>query len=137
MNFRSKNVEELDVNITPLIDVVFLLLIFFMVSTTFEHQSELSIDLPQASGDISEVKNDVVDIAINSSGEYYLNSKKLADSKDETLMKEIRLTIEKIKKPKIIISADKNTPHQSVMTIMDIARRLKITHLTFAAVKPD
>jgi len=137
MNFRAKNVEELDVNVTPLIDVVFLLLIFFMVSTTFEHQSELSIDLPQASGDISETKNDVLDIAINSSGEYYLNSKKLSDSKDKTLMAEIKPIIEKIKEPKIIISADKNTPHQSVMTVMDIARRLNITHLTFAAVKPD
>jgi len=137
MNFRPKNTEELDVNVTPLIDVVFLLLIFFMVSTTFEHQSELSIDLPQASGDISETKNDVLDIAINSSGEYYLNSKKLSDSKDKTLMAEIKPIIEKIKEPKIIISADKNTPHQSVMTVMDIARRLNITHLTFAAVKPD
>ena len=137
MNFRVKKVEELDVNITPLIDVVFLLLIFFMVSTTFEHQSELSIDLPQASGDISETKNDVVDIAINSSGEYYLNSKKVSDSKDKTLMAEIKSIIEQIKEPKIIISADKNTPHQSVMTVMDIARRLNITHLTFAAVKPD
>jgi biopolymer transport protein ExbD len=108
-----------------------------MVSTTFDHQSELSIDLPQASGDISETKNDVVDIAINSSGEYYLNSKKLSDSKDTTLMKEIKLMTGKIKQPKIIISADKNTPHQSVMTVMDIARQLNITHLTFAAVKPD
>jgi len=137
MNFRAKKEEELDVNVTPLIDVVFLLLIFFMVSTTFEHQSELSIDLPQASGDIAETKNKVLDIAINASGEYYLNSIKLDDSKDETLLKEIKISIESIKEPKIIISADKNTPHQSVMTVMDIARRLNITHLTFAAVKPD
>ena len=137
MNFRRKEVEELDVNITPLIDVVFLLLIFFMVSTTFDHQSELSIDLPQASGKISEIQNKVLDIAIDASGEYYLNSKKMSDAKIETLIKEIKLAISKVKEPKIIISADKNTPHQAVMSVMDAARRLNITHLTFAAVKPD
>jgi biopolymer transport protein ExbD len=137
MNFRRKEVEELDVNITPLIDVVFLLLIFFMVSTTFDHQSELSIDLPQASGKISETQNKILDIAIDASGEYYLNSKKMSDAKIETLIKEIKLAISKVKEPKIIISADKNTPHQAVMSVMDAARRLNITHLTFAAVKPD
>ncbi len=137
MNFRQKNKVELDVNITPLIDVVFLLLIFFMVSTTFDYQSELSIDLPQASGEIAPGQNKVLDIAIDASGKYYLNSKKIAGTGIETLLKEIKLKITKMNEPKIIISADKNTPHQAVMSVMDVARRLNITHLTFAAVKPD
>ncbi|MFK5985994.1 MAG: biopolymer transporter ExbD [Pseudomonadota bacterium] len=137
MNFRNKNIEELDVNITPLIDVVFLLLIFFMVSTTFEHQSELSIDLPQASGEVTKSEKKILEISIDASGLYYINGKKLSDAKIETLLAQIKQKTETIKQPKIIISADKNTPHQAVMSVMDAARRLKITHLTFAAVKPD
>ncbi len=141
MNFSRKNAEELDVNITPLIDVVFLLLIFFMVSTTFDHQTELSIDLPQASGEKSAIEKQVLEITIDASGKYYLNGKaleRLADvSKMDSLLEQVRQKTENIKKPKIIISADKNTPHQAVMSVMDVARQLKITHLTFAAVKPD
>jgi biopolymer transport protein ExbD len=137
MNFRHREAEELDVNITPLIDVVFLLLIFFMVSTTFEHQSELSIDLPQASGEILATKNKILDISISAEGEYYLNSEKISDSSVKNLMKQMELKMAKMKEPKIIISADKQTPHQAVMSVMDIARQLNISHLTFAAVKPD
>lgn len=137
MNFRNTSPDDLDVNITPLIDVVFLLLIFFMVSTTFDHQSELSIDLPEASGEIVSSEKKVLNISIDAKGEFYLNDKKLKSNNTQTLLSEIKQQAENIKDPKIIISADKNTPHQAVMSVMDIARQLGINHLTFAAIKPD
>ena len=73
MNFRHRKAEELDVNITPLVDVVFLLLIFFMVSTTFDRQSELNIELPEASGEITESEVVDVEIFIKRDGKFIIN----------------------------------------------------------------
>ena len=137
MNFRRRRIEELDINITPLIDVVFLLLIFFMVSTTFDHQSELNIDLPEAEGELSEKDNLSIEISIDASGRYYINEQELINSQVETLMQQLRQSAGENKDPRIVISADKNTPHQAVMSAMDAARRLNYSHLTFAAVKTE
>jgi len=79
MNFRKKQDEMVDINLTPLIDVVFLLLIFFMVSTTFQKSSEIQIDLPEASGDVEPKKEFVVEISIDSLGRYYVNNRVLVD----------------------------------------------------------
>lgn len=137
MNFRHKVPEDLDVNITPLIDVVFLLLIFFMVSTTFDRQSELNIELPEASGEIS--KNELLDIEIfiGPKGEYSVNGKALINTQVESLLRAMRDVAGDNKEPRVIISADKNATHQSVMSAMDAARQLNFLHITFAAVKPE
>jgi len=137
MNFRRRRSEELDINITPLIDVVFLLLIFFMVSTTFDHQSELNIELPEADGEQLDKETKSIQISIDASGKYYINEEELLNSQVETLMKQLRKVVGDKKDPRIIISADKNTPHQAVMSAMDAARRLNYNHLTFAAVESD
>ncbi|MDH5573611.1 MAG: biopolymer transporter ExbD [Gammaproteobacteria bacterium] len=132
MMFRRKRNNELDLNLTPLIDVVFLLLIFFMVSTTFEHESEISIELPEATGE--EVKNESfsIEISIDGKGYYFINQRKLKDNKIETLKQGIRQIKADHKDPKLIINADKNTPHQAVVIAMDAARQLGLVHLTFA-----
>ena len=137
MNFRRREVEDIDVNLTPLIDVVFLLLIFFMVSTSFEHQSKLSIDLPQAQGEQSNKEDKSINIAIDAENQFYINQNKLTDISAEALMQQLEKIIKDKKDAQIVISADKNTSHQQVMKVMDVARRLQLTHLTFAAVKPD
>ncbi len=137
MNFRRREVEDIDVNLTPLIDVVFLLLIFFMVSTSFEHQSKLSIDLPQAQGEQSNKEDKSINIAIDAENQFYINQNKLTDISAEALMHQLEKIIKDKKDAQIVISADKNTSHQQVMKVMDVARRLQLTHLTFAAVKPD
>ena len=72
MNFRRKNREELDLNLTPLIDVVFLLLIFFMVTTTFDRETQLNIELPQAAGEQKKAEQ-VLEISIDSSNRFYIN----------------------------------------------------------------
>ncbi len=137
MNFRHKTPEDLDVNITPLIDVVFLLLIFFMVSTTFDRQSELNIELPEASGEISETESLDIEVFIGPKGEYTINGKTLLNTQIESLLRAMREVAGDNKEPRVIISADKNATHQSVMTAMDAARQLGFLHITFAAVKPE
>lgn len=137
MNFRNRKPEELDVNLTPLIDVVFLLLIFFMVSTTFEHQSELNIELPEATGEISETETNSIEVAIGENGKYTINGKAVIDEKIENLLTGLREAAGDRSDPRVIINADKDATHQAVMTAMDAARQLGFVHITFAAVKPE
>ncbi|WP_198263847.1 ExbD/TolR family protein [sulfur-oxidizing endosymbiont of Gigantopelta aegis] len=137
MNFRHRKAEELDVNITPLIDVVFLLLIFFMVSTTFDRQSELNIELPEASGEISESDRVEIEIFIGPTGKFTINGHETLNSQIDTLLRALREAAGNDNDPRIIIAADKNTTHQAVMTAMDAARQMGFVHITFAAVKPE
>lgn len=129
---RTKRDHDLEVNITPLIDVVFLLLIFFMVSTTFQRESEITIELPESSGDVAESEKKVIEISIDSQGRYFVNQRRIKDSDIKTLKKAITITRGDTKEPKLIISADKMTPHQAVVRAMDAARQLGLVHLTFA-----
>lgn len=129
---RTKRDHDLDLNITPLIDVVFLLLIFFMISTTFQRESEITIELPESAGDIAETDKKVIEISIDNQGRYFVNQRRIKDSDIKTLKKAITITRGDAKDPKLIISADKMTPHQSVVRAMDAARQLGLVHLTFA-----
>ena len=129
---RTKRDNDLDLNITPLIDVVFLLLIFFMVSTTFQRESEITIELPESSGDAVEKEKTVIEVSVDSQGSYFVNKRRVKDNDIKTLKKAISITRGDNKEPKLIISADKMTPHQSVIKVMDAARQLGLVNLTFA-----
>lgn len=129
---RTKRDRDLEVNITPLIDVVFLLLIFFMVSTTFQRESEITIELPESSGEVAESEKKVIEISIDNQGRYFVNQRRIKDTDIKTLKQAITLTRGDEKEPKLIISADKMTPHQAVVRAMDAARQLGLVHLTFA-----
>lgn len=129
---RTKRDNDLDLNITPLIDVVFLLLIFFMVSTTFQRESEITIELPESSGDAVEKEKIVIEVSIDSQGSYFVNKRRVKNNDIKTLKKAISVTRGDNKEPKLIISADKMTPHQSVIKVMDAARQLGLVNLTFA-----
>lgn len=137
MNFRHKKPEELDVNITPLVDVVFLLLIFFMVSTTFDRQSELNIELPEANGEITESEKKDIEIFIKQDGQYIINGQVLVNSKIDTLIRNLREKSAGDDSLRVIISADKQSTHQAVMTAMDAARQVGLIHITFSAVKSE
>ncbi len=136
MNFSPKRNKDLELNLTPLIDVVFLLLIFFMVSTTFNRESEISIELPEASGKEAPHEPFVIEISIDGQGRYFINQRKLKDNRIETLkqgIRELRTQQADDKTlPKLIISADRNTPYQIVVRAMDAARQLGLVHLIFA-----
>ena len=132
MKLRSQRVDDPDVNLTPLIDVVFLLLIFFMVSTTFDKESELSIELPNADGELLQKETLQVEVSIDAKGNYAINSERIINSQIDTLKAAIVKVAGEKRDIPMIISADGQASHQSVVAAMDAARQLGFTRLTFA-----
>lgn len=132
MKLRSQGVDEPDVNLTPLIDVVFLLLIFFMVSTTFDKESELSIELPSAKGEVADREVLQVEISIDAQSNYAINNERLINSQINTLKAAIAKVAGDKRDIPMIISADGRASHQSVVAAMDAARQLGFSRLTFA-----
>ncbi len=138
MRLSRRREDSPDITLTPLIDVVFLLLIFFMVSTTFSQYSQLQIELPEASTDQEEQEQpEHIEIAVDVKGNYYVNGRQLVNAQLATLKRAMREAAGDQKSPVIVISADANTPHQSVITAMDAARQLGFTHLSFATNQAD
>ena len=132
MNLRPEPKEPVDINLTPLIDVVFLLLIFFMVSTTFDRDSELSIELPAATAEAQKRKPESIEVAIDAQGRFYVNGRQLLNTQSKTVRQALRTAAGDNESPPVIISADAKTPHQAVVQIMDAARELGFVRLTFA-----
>ena len=130
MKFRRQRGEEVGVNLTPLIDVVFLLLIFFMVSTTFKKESHISLNLPEASGEPSPVEASQIEIVITADGSYAINQQQLVNNKFETLQAAIKKISQGDTKLPVVIAADAKSPHQSVVTAMDAAGQLGYNRLT-------
>jgi biopolymer transport protein ExbD len=135
MNLNVRDRDEPEVNRTSLIDVVFLLLIFFMVSTSFVKQSQLSIRLPQADNtNIVEEVSEFIDLMITEQGTYLVNGRELINNKPET----IRNALQKISggdtSLPITISADANARHQYVITAMDVAGKLGFVQINIATV---
>ncbi|MGR8949777.1 MAG: ExbD/TolR family protein [Gammaproteobacteria bacterium] len=131
MNFKPSHEQEVDVNITPLIDVVFLLLIFFMVSTTFVRESEIDLTLPEASEELRDEPVDKIDIAVDKNGQYFVNGKALINSQLATMKAALREQITPEGDPLVIISADAEASHQAVITVMDAARQVGLVRITF------
>ncbi|RDH87386.1 MAG: biopolymer transporter ExbD [endosymbiont of Seepiophila jonesi] len=136
MNLRPHRKKAIEVDITPLIDVVFLLLIFFMVSTTFDRETQIEVELPEAAGEEAQTTADMLDITIDASGTFYVNQQEVINTEIETLKKAITKAAGEQKDLPVIINADAKTPHQSVMTVMDAASQLGFLHMTFSAHKP-
>ena len=137
MLLRHNRDKEPELNLTPLIDVVFLLLIFFMVSTTFEKESEISIELPDASGKAIKKEQFAIEVSIDAQGRYFVNQRRVKDTSIVTLKQAVSLVRGDHKDPQYIISADRNTPHQAVVKAMDAARQLGLYRLTFATKQSD
>ncbi|MGK0442714.1 MAG: biopolymer transport protein ExbD [Pseudohongiellaceae bacterium] len=136
MQFRRQKDQDVSVNLTPLIDVVFLLLIFFMVSTSFNKETHLSLDLPEADGEESIVAPDSIEITISSTGNYAVNGRSLVSSNIENLQKALtELTLGDTALP-LVITADANTPHQAVITAMDAAGQLGFAKLSLTTQQP-
>ncbi|WP_062270606.1 ExbD/TolR family protein [Endozoicomonas arenosclerae] len=137
MKFRRQSREEVSLNLTPLIDVVFLLLIFFMVSTTFTKETQLAIDLPEASGEQREaVEKTQVEITISREGDFAVNGKSLVNSSLDTLKNALAKVSDGDSELPLIITADAKTPYQSVVTAMDAAGQLGFANLSMTTRKP-
>ncbi|MBU6950576.1 MULTISPECIES: ExbD/TolR family protein [unclassified Hahella] len=137
MKFRRQSREELSVNVTPLIDVVFLLLIFFMVSTTFTKESRLAVELPKSSGEASESLADQIEVVINKDGQYTVNQRVLINSQIATLKR----AVEQLSKGKndlpFIVTADAKTPHEFVVRAMDVAGQLGYQKLSITTQRTE
>jgi biopolymer transport protein ExbD len=134
LRLQARVKEEPEINLTSLIDVVFLLLIFFMVSTTFEQQSALSVDLPEAS--TVESTTDIperLEFVIDKEGRMYLNDKALVNSDESTIRASFIEVAGDERNLPIILRADRDTPHHFVVSVMDSAAALGFTNLSIAA----
>lgn len=136
MKFRRQRSEEVGVNLTPLIDVVFLLLIFFMVSTTFTRETQLSIDLPEATGKLKEAQDKQIEILIDETGSYRVNGKGLVDDRMRTLQAAIYKIAAGDTTLPMIITADAQSSHQSVVRAMDAAGQMGFVHLSITTRQP-
>lgn len=132
MKFERKNSEELELNLTPLIDVVFLLLIFFMVSTTFQKESEISLQLPRATQTPVEKPADRVEVVINAAGQFYVNDQELVQHDVLALQKALHQITNGQRDVPLTIRADAQTPHQSVVIAMDAAAQLGMLKMSIA-----
>jgi len=137
MKFRRQRGEEISVNLTPLIDVVFLLLIFFMVSTTFKKETHINLNLPEAEGEQIAAENNQIEIVISAKGEYAINERALINNEFKTLRAAIKKMGKGDTELPVIISADGNAPHQAVVNAMDAAGQLGYSRLSITTRQRD
>jgi biopolymer transport protein ExbD len=137
VKFRRKPRENVEINLASLIDVVFILLLFFVVTTTFTRETQLKVDLPEAASgtppEQTELKQLEVLIAVD--GSYSLNGKQLLKSDLDGLMAALQKESEGDNSLPLTISADGKTPHQAVITAMDAAGKLGFAHLRITTVE--
>ena len=136
MKFRSRRRAPVEANLTPLIDVVFLLLIFFMVSTTFTHENQMRINLPEAQAEASQSEDSQIKLMILQDGAYSINGKTVANRDIETLMEALSLEAGDNLEQAVVISADSETTHQRVVRAMDAAGRLGLTQIRITSQEP-
>ena len=133
---RSK--QEVTLELVPLIDVVFLLLIFFMVSTTFLKESEINLSLPEAYGNlVSENEVAKIELMVDLTGKYTINGVALKDSKRSTIVEALLIN----SKPgdvnlRIVLSADARADYQSVITALDALSSIGLTNVSMRTVTP-
>jgi biopolymer transport protein ExbD len=132
MKFRPRAYrEEPEINFIPLIDVLLVILIFLMVTTTYSRYAELQINLPTADADRQQDRLDQIDVAVDVQGRYSINRRPIAFSNAAGFSADLRRAAGSVKDPVIVITADANAPHQSVINIMEAARLAGYARLTF------
>jgi biopolymer transport protein ExbD len=133
LKLQNRIKEEPTVDLTSLIDVVFLLLLFFMVSTTFDHPSALKVDLPEASAVESPLDvPERLELVIDADGTMFLNDRRLIDSDERTIKAAFNEATEGDFELPLILRADRETPHHFVVTVMDVAAQLGFSNLSIA-----
>ncbi len=134
MNLRPSRRDEPDINLTPLIDVVFLLLIFFMVSTTFNDDARLQLELPRADAEPAQAGEiELVELTVDVSGRYYVGGRQVLGTDVSTLRQALADVVDDDRELPVLIKADAKTPHQAVMTALDALGQLGLSHVAFAA----
>ncbi len=137
MNLRQSESDEPEVNLTPLIDVVFILLIFFMVSTTFQKESRINIELPEASADAVDEEKDVLELVIDAEGRYFIEQQQVVNTELNTLKKAIRKFLGERTSIPVVIRADRRTPYEAVVRAMDATAQLGLVQMSLATSQPE
>jgi len=136
MQFRQRSREEPEINLIPLIDVLLMALIFLLVTTSFSKEARLRLQLPEAAS-ATQMESAALRIAIDARGQYFINGKQLLNTSAETLRAAMQQAVGRnARDPVIVVQADRKTPHEAVIRVMDVSRRLGFTHLTFATQAP-
>jgi biopolymer transport protein ExbD len=135
MRFRASRNDEPELNLVPLIDVMLMTLIFLVITTSFSREAQLQIHLPEA---ISSEKNIPFSlrVAVNAKGQFFIKNQQLLNSAPDALRHAMAKAVGDNKDPVIIIHADARTPHESVVRVLDTARRLGYSRVTFATQQP-
>lgn len=137
MRLQIEQDEEPEINLTSLIDVVFLLLIFFMVSATFERQALLRVELPEASTAEQQTPPDRVELVITETGEYFLGDNMLADPRKSTLRLALSQAFADNPEAVLVLRADARAHHGLVVRAMDAAAAEGISRLSIATTRED
>ena len=133
MGFKRKSrLEDPEINFIPLIDVLLVIIIFLIVSTTFSKFSELKINLPTADANPVEEKLLPINVTVNKEGQYAINEEILPQNSIDSIEKRLIQVAGNAKDLPVIINADAETPHQSVVNIMEASRRAGLTKITFS-----
>ena len=138
MNFRrGRYREEPEINLVPLIDVMMVILIFLMITTTYSRYTELQINLPTADAQRQTERANEINVLVNAKGEYAINKAPTAYAGTEQFAAELRRAGGALKEPIIVITADANATHQAVVRVMEAARLAGLGQITFTTARPN
>lgn len=137
MNFRRGQArEEPEMNLIPMIDVLLVILIFLMVTTTFTRFAEIKINLPTAEANKPAERANEIQVGIDAQSKYVINRNSVQFTSVQALADELKRSAVNLTEPVIIVNADANTPHQSVINVMEAARLAGLSRITFATQGP-
>lgn len=137
MNFRPRRGDRLELNLIPMIDVLIVLLIFLVLTTTFRHESALKIRLPEAGSGSAAAAGKGIEVSIDAESRIAVNATMLPESSAPSLRQTIETLSEGRRDATIVIRADRNTPHQTVMTVLGVVGGLGFTRIAFATREPE
>ena len=132
MNFqRGREKEPLEINLVPLIDVMMVILIFLMITTTYNRYTELAINLPSADAQKQPERATEISVLVNAQGQYVISGRPVVYRSTEQLADELKRAAPGAKDPTVVISADATATHQSVIRVMEAARVAGLSQITF------
>lgn len=137
MNLGRRRQDHFEINVIPFIDILLVIIIFFTVSTTFERYARININLPKANQERSDSELMRVDVDIDARGNVYVGGQALVNTQVMTIREALRDAMHDLKDPILVISADAETTHQSVVRVMDAARQIGLVKITFVTERTE
>jgi biopolymer transport protein ExbD len=132
MNFRGTRKEDPEINLIPMIDVLLVIIIFLMLTTTYSRFAELQINLPTAEAEKQLERSNEISIVMNAGGQYLVNRRAVVFRDVRSFSEELRRAGDRMKDPVVVINADSNVTHQAVVRVMDAARQAGYGQIAFA-----